>query len=163
MQFKKTIISLLLLLTYSLGFAHNLALHCQEVSHLGLSVHQEEENHHHHKHHQHSPDENINSDHEHILHEDHYDESLYDLVLCFLNEIEHPAEECNVQHYLPAKTNNVSKKDLAKVKLIVILFSISIDVRKSEIATDYAPNIRDTFSSPPLEQAPYRGPPSFTS
>jgi len=158
MQFKRVVISFLLLPIYSLVLAHNLVPHCQEFSSVDVVTHQEKENHHHHAHHQHSLDEVISSDHEHIWHQGHYDEGVYDLLECFLSEIEH----CGVEHGYPLNTSDSSLKKLAKSKVIVVLFALLLDLGQNKITTNYGTNVNAIFSPPPLEHSPHRGPPLFT-
>ena len=74
MNFHKLIISIILLLTYSFGFAHNLVPHCNDSG---------EESHNHapnHNHHYHADEEEIDSAHSDIAHDDHFDEGINDFI-----------------------------------------------------------------------------------
>lgn len=155
----KFFISFLLLLTYTFGFAHDLIPHCQELA-IG-----EKQNisHHHHEHHQHEPDVKLSSEHDHIVHEGHYDENIYDLIVCILSELEHPADDdCHVSHYIPTKLNTDLTKQVSKTKIIAILVSVFslTDQRKS--LYEYNSEVAVQYSSPPLGNSPNRGPPSIS-
>ncbi len=99
MKITKIILSLFLLFTYSLGIAHNIIPHQHDDgSHQHVS-----ENHHNHGHEHHSS--NIaHTDHHHISHGDHFDENMYELLLCFLHQSENHENDCKKQHYTPSKT-----------------------------------------------------------
>jgi hypothetical protein len=155
MQIGKIVISFLLLLTYSLGFAHNLIPHCQKFYSVESNSHQEKEKEKHHH-------EDLSSDHEHIQHEGHYDEDLYDLLVCFLNEMEHPANDCNVEHCFPARTNDASSKVFAKAKFITALLTVIAHVDESEQTSDYGSDSDAIYLSPPIDDSPHRGPPSLS-
>jgi hypothetical protein len=162
MRFGRIVISSLLLLTYSFGFTHNLVPHFQELNEGNFSTPHEKGHVHHHKHHQHIPNEDISSDHEHIFHEGHFDKGVYDLVLCFLNEMEHSGNECHIQHFFPVRIKDNQTEDLAKAKLLVEWFSAFADFYQRGSTIDFGPNVSATLTSPPLEQSPHRGPPSLT-
>lgn len=82
MNFRKSIISLLFLLTYSAGFAHNLLPHAHSNEYL-IDVFDHKENHHLHK-----VADNI-FDHKHIAHKGHYDNLLIDFLICLITESNH--------------------------------------------------------------------------
>lgn len=154
MKYLKIFISFFLLTIYTFGFAHSFLPHCQDV------LHKETTNsHHHHEHHEHINESDNNIEHEHILHQGHYDEDLYDLIICFINDMEHPVEDCHFDNYVSAKTNKLFKE---KVKLLAILISIvqpNYLIEKSQEHTFIA---NDFYSSPPIGDSPLRGPPSFS-
>jgi hypothetical protein len=156
MKIIKSIISVSVLLTYSLGFAHTLVPHCQE-----LISGEYQTSHHHHKHHQHQPGEEKNPNHEHILHENYFDAGVYDLILCILSETEHPSNECNVDHYIPVNGND-NLKELTKAKLLAVLFTLFQFPEQSDTLSDYIGEDVAIYQSPPLDNSPSRGPPYFS-
>lgn len=159
MEFKRVVISCLLLFTYTFGFAHNLIPHC-EASDIKHQTTHEGNSHHHHEHHQHTTEDNV--DHEHIAHNGHLDGGLYDFIVCFLSDTEHPTNDCNLKHYLLSKTNEKVDTKLAKIKLASILFAISRIVKQDESFSNFSSKPAAIYLSPPIEQFPYRGPPSFS-
>lgn len=158
MKIIKSVISVFLLLTYSLGFAHNLIPHCQELA-IGE---QQNISHHHHEHHQHEPDVKLSSELDHIVHEGHFDENIYDLIACILSELEHPADDCHNSQYVPTKSNNDLTKQLSKVKIVAILFSVLGFTNQSKSPSEYSCEVAVQYSSPPLDNSPNRGPPSIS-
>lgn len=68
----------------------------------GLIPHGHESNNHNHSHHEHDS-ENELGDHDHVEHNNHFDENIYDLFLCVLSDLEHGEHECSVEHN--TKTN----------------------------------------------------------
>lgn len=155
MKIFKLAISLFLLLTYALGSAHGLIPHCQEMI-LGDSS----ASHHHHEHHQHTPEDNI--DHEHIVHKDHLDGGVFDFILCFLSDIEHPANHCSIEHFAPKKTIK-NFKTFSKDKLIDTFFAINNSNELSDIPNRNFIESTLSFLSPPLNNSPHRGPPTTLS
>lgn len=144
MQLKKTIISLLLLLTYSVGFAHNLVPHCTSTSEVNS-----------HQHVHVSPD----TDEDFISHGNHYDASLIDLIVCALSETDHPLDNCSMQHYLSPKTNS-SVNDINTVQILTVLFTLFNDEIKVEKKATYITQVQTKFTTPLLEHSPHRGPPA---
>ncbi|MCK5369947.1 MAG: hypothetical protein KAQ62_15410 [Cyclobacteriaceae bacterium] len=157
MNFGKAVISFLLLLTYSFGFAHNLIPHYQE-----LDPHNYISTINHHQHHQHVLEEKISSDHKHISHDNHFDEGLFDLLVCFFSETEHPLSGCEIQHHLPPETIDVSTKKLSKGNFVAILFAIILKAKQSEQNFICKTDSKAIYLSPLLEDSPYRGPPSIS-
>ena len=154
MQFYKTIISLLLLLTYSLGFAHNLIPHCHNSE---STEHIVEHDGHHHSH-QHNTIEHSNSDHEHIAHKGHLDEGIYDYLVCLIHETETPESECEIEHCFTVNVNDNNLK-LNKLQSTIVLFAIFQPIPKDETTQSYAGYDEIRYLSPPIEDSPHRGPP----
>ena len=150
MQFYKIIISLLLLLTYSFGFAHNLVPHCSDFS---------TENHNNtHNHHSHTSGEEQNAEHNHITHNNHFDEGVYDYLVCLVHETETPESECSVEHCFTMNANDNSLKKLDKLQAI-ILFAVFQPIVQDEAIESYFDNTEISYLSPPIEDSPHRGPP----
>ena len=161
MQISRIIISCFLLFTYSLGFAHYLIPHC-EASNIDHQVAAHQENpHHHHEHHQHTSDEK-DVVHEDIVHNGHLDAGLYDLILCFLSDAEHPTNDCNLQHYLLAKTNDNIDTKLAKSRFVALLFVAFCITDQDEQIPESNSERAVAYLSPPIEDPPHRGPPSLS-
>ncbi len=153
---KKALISLLLLLTYSLGFAHNFIPHSHDTdTEAHLVAHEKGEHHHHHHAVKHSE-----SNHKHVSHGDHYDKGFYDLLLCFMHDSHDHQNDCKDQHYIPAKTNTVTMNKFQANKLVAVLFSFDLEIEKSEFTSDHYFNSDIAYLSPSIEDTPLRGPPS---
>ena len=155
MKIKKLIISLLLLLTYSLGFAHNFIPHQHEDG-VEDEITKEKKGHHHHHH------AIKKSNHEHISHGNHYDEGLYDLLVCFLHESDNQEYKCNNHHFVLAKPNRVVINKLQVNKLVTILYSITTELEQDEKFPDYNIDSDISYLSPTIENSPHRGPPLFS-
>jgi len=113
MQLKNSLISFLLIFSYSFGFAHNLVPHCTEI-------HTEQEQggiEHHDKHHEHQEGELISENHSHIAHADHYDDGLIDLLVCALENAHHNDDTCDLDCYSPIKEYNASEKAIKKLNV----------------------------------------------
>lgn len=153
MNFGKVVVSFLLLLTYSFGFMHNLIPHYEELeSHNYSSAN--------HQHHQHTLNDDVITNYDHILHDNHFDEDLLDLIICFFSETKHANIGCDIQHYLPGETIDISKKELTKVKLVAILFSFVLNAEQSEPVFIIETDLKAKYLSQALANSPYRGPPS---
>lgn len=159
MKIYKIVISVMLLLTYSLGFVHNIIPHTHN-SETGEHIIADHDSGH--KHHQHTTTENSNKDHEHTPHNDHFDENLYDYFVCLFNEKDHPAESCNVHHHLPAKSNAPSLKKLDKTKLISTLLALFSKTEQTELIAGYHINSVITYLAPSIADNPLRGPPTLS-
>ena len=153
---------MILLLTYSLGFAHNIIPHSHdsETEHHEEN-HEHEGHHHHHHHHHHSTSKQLTANHEHITHGNHFDEGLYDLLICFLHEA-HQEDECENQHYIPANTNRIIINKLQVNKLVATLFSITLESEMSELISENQIDSETSYLSPSVEDTPLRGPPSIS-
>jgi hypothetical protein len=82
---KQSIISLFFLFVYTIGFSH------------GVIPHGHESSNHSHEHYEHDSENELES-HHHVSHNDHFDESIYDLVLCLLSDLEHQDHECSIEY-----------------------------------------------------------------
>ena len=160
MEFKRIVISCLLLVTYTLGFAHSLIPHCEagDTEHQ-IAAHEGSNSHHHHEHHQHAPEDNV--DHEHIIHNGHLDGGLYDFIVCLLSDAQHPRNDCNLQHYLPAITNDKIDTKISKTRLVATLFALCCIIIQNEELPSFSSELAN-YLSPHIEHTPYRGPPSFS-
>lgn len=155
MKINKVIISLILLLTYSFGFAHNLVPHCTDSG---------EENHNHspsHNHHFHFEGEAINSEHADIAHDDHFDEGINDFITCLVNESETPAEDCSIEHCFTVNFNEFSLKDLNKIQTAILFSTVSDLSVAYKLDSNYFEVVEEIHSTPLIENSPHRGPPIF--
>ncbi len=107
-QFKKTIISLILILTYTVGFAHNFIPHRTDVH--TDEIHSEVE--HHHTHHTHEGHDSTEEDHSHVEHGDHFDQGLLDYLICLFEGAQHHDHSCDAQC---TPQNNALKCSLEKL------------------------------------------------
>ena len=158
----RTVITCFLLFTYSLGFAHNLIPHCEtsNVKHQVAAHH--ESSHHHHEHHEHSSEDEKGIDHEHILHNGHLDGDIYDFIVCFLSEMEHPTKDCNLEHFLLANSNDKVNTQLVKAKFVAVLFTVLCLVAQDEALPKSQSEFATVYLSPPIDDSPHRGPPSLS-
>jgi hypothetical protein len=153
MKIEKLIISLLLLLTYSVGFTHNLVPHCCDTPpHENRTT-----THHHHS----ATDEQI-AEHDHVTHNDHFDEGIYDYIICLVNEADNSETKCSVEHCFTINSNVFSLKKMNTLQTAVVLFAVvSIPVEDAPIS-NFLKKEELAYASPPIENSPHRGPPTFS-
>ena len=153
MQMKRTILSLVLLLSYSLGFAHNVLPHCSNPdqfshSHCQTHVHHNEEGLH-------------DIGHEHSAHDNHEDEGFYDFLLCFFSEVDHHYHyELNTD-FTFSKISEINL-DFLKVKIHAVL----TEVQKPRVFESFVSTreVEDssTYSIPIVGHERHRGPPQMS-
>jgi hypothetical protein len=151
MQLYKIIISFLLLLTYSFGFAHNFIPHNHvDESETHVNSHGEDGHHHHH--------DNSSVNHEHVSHAHHDTEDFYDLLFCFSHDTHNHKNDYKEKHYILAKTSRISLNKSQTNKVLAVLFS---PILKKENNEDYFSNANSHFNylSPQTENTSLRGPP----
>ncbi|MBL4593305.1 MAG: hypothetical protein JKX68_05740 [Flavobacteriales bacterium] len=154
----KIFISIILLLTYSFGFAHNFIPHSHDSETEKHEITHEKDGHNHHQHN--NTTKHLNSDHEHISHGDHYDESLYELLVCFMHEA-HQGDDCKDQHFTIAKPNRILANKLQINKLVATLFSIALEY-ENELVTYYQVSSNIAYLSQSIEVPSLRGPPAIS-
>ena len=120
---KKLIISIVLLLTYSLGFAHNFIPHHHDAGTVNVEHSHENDDH---PHHHHNAKEQAHQEHQHISHGDHVDEGFYDFLICFLHDANHHQEECDNPYFIPVKSNNPTSNKSHQLKIAVTLFALTV-------------------------------------
>jgi hypothetical protein len=130
---KRVFISLILILTYTVGFAHNFIPHCTDV-HTDES-HSEVE--HHHTHHTHEGHDSTEEDHSHVEHGDHFDQGLLDYLICLFEGAQHHDHSCDAQC---TPQNSVFKYSTEKStqgdQLITAELSIpSLEIQSGAIST----------------------------
>lgn len=154
LRLKKAIISCLLVLTYSIGFTHNLVPHCSgEIDHVDVLS----EDVHHHNHHEHNDKDA--SDHNHVVHNNHFDSNYVDLVICLLEDVGQEAEHCGQEHCFVISSKVLSLKNLPSTQLTYVLYSLFQNITELESPSHYDVEICCNYLSPPLERSPHRGPP----
>jgi len=153
---KKAIISILLLLTYSLGFGHNFIPHNHDTEKEEHVDSHEKNGHHHHNNITH-----LNVTHKHISHGDHFDHGFYDLLVCFMHEA-HQEESCKENLYFPSKSSRFIVNKLQTVKLIYLLISINLESTNSGLFSGVIVNSTLDYLTPNIESSPLRGPPSIS-
>jgi len=161
MQINKIVISLLLLLTYSFGFAHSAIPHV-DGGHANLQSQTEAVSDHSHAHHQHDEGETLASNHEHLSHDNHFDASVTDYMLCVLNDMENKDANCNVLQYIPIKRSNKNLENLSNMAIIAMAYSFIIILEQPVENAIHFSNEATFFKSPALENSPNRGPPTLT-
>lgn len=154
----KMVISTVLLSVYALVFAHNLVPHCHQLEYAGGGSHEMCM----HQNHEHHTAGTASTDHEHVYHNGHMDEGLFNFLICVLSEVEHPSTGTDAMHYLESDNDfRISAFEwLLKVQPIAAIFILDIEdeasfgsmVNEQEHATSI---LLDTSS-------PLRGPPVFS-
>jgi len=94
---KTVIFSYFLIFCYTLGFAQSFIPHSDE-SIDGQHIHDIVHSHNHH----HSTTEYKTSNNS-INHLDHFDENVYDYLLCLFSDLEHGESECSMDHETPTQ------------------------------------------------------------
>lgn len=151
---KQSILAFLFLMIYFMGFSHGVIPHCQSKN----AADEIGGNHHHHEHHEHSVAEEENSD-DHVVHNDHLDNGVYDFIICLISDLEHEDNDCNM--HLCAKVNlqENSLNQFSKAKLfavVSVLFNIEFFVKPKMV---YSESISICISPPFLKNISHRGPP----
>ena len=157
MQIIRSAISLFLLFVYSISFAHDLIPHCHFSEATEKIAAEHGEQHHHLENHKHAKIEDLDDD--DILHENHLDDSLFDFVVCLLSELEHPASDAAHQHYIPVNTNDNSKNELTKIKLVAVLTVVFNLSAVTESPLPFGNNTTLVLQVPDIVSSPHRGPP----
>ncbi len=161
MKMKSALISILLILTYSVGFAHDFIPHCTEL-HTEIAGNLDV---HHDGSHNHSDHEVVDTDHSHIEHGDHYDDSYLDFFSCVLevnNHHQDNCDNCEVEYSSSVFKNDVKKNSfdgLDELKSFQVYFSELLTETKSVIKTDTPFNF---YTNGFIPLCPHRGPPSVT-
>jgi hypothetical protein len=152
MSCKRTVISLFLLLTYTLGFGHDVIPHQHNSD-----THHHAETHHHHDGATHKHE---HKQHDHVAHGNHFDSSLYDLIICFLSEASHATEECEFTHYTLSNTASAAKNTTQASSTISLYSSIVAETTNNTNGDDF--NFSSINYRPRrIASSPLRGPPTF--
>jgi len=111
--------------------------------------------HHHHEHHIHSVGENVGT--EHINHNDHCDEGIFDLITCVLSDLSnHNHTDCQFEHQPNEDTKRLTNQNTQDTVLLDNSENIYRDLSTCLVyscLTDSVP-----FSL--IENSPLRGPPT---
>lgn len=160
MQTLKPILSVFLLLTYFVGIGHEFLphSHADEVGSHQAKVEHGVDHGHHHSHHHH--DDGDHEDHSHVVHQDHFDDGLLDLLICILSETDHTDAD---EHYvLPSEANQTRSKGFEKAKFVAVLVSFVSFIEaseKGELKPDFC---KVELASVQISTSPLRGPPSIS-
>jgi len=164
MNFEKAVISIFILLSYSVGIAHNFIPHCEDNHPQEIELGHENNPHFAHNHFDKNDNSSIEHEgHDHLSHKDHFDESITDLLECVLLEIEHPLDNCVSQAHIGQRAL-LAESDLSVDLVVTILLNVLIDTvnfEKDTFKTDsyiepvYCRNFSIT--------SPLRGPPTIIS
>jgi len=158
MSIYRSVISIFLLLSYSIGFAHGLVPHSQENAN---GVEPDTDNYdqfHQHKQHSHDQIAAI----AHFEHLDHCDDNMLDLLICLMDDTEHPCAEENAAFYTPSITGNTPSNKYVPVNIIAVLIAVFTDSGEDEdlVRSNFGAHLTQLF--PPLFDAPFRGPPTVS-
>ncbi len=98
-----------------------------------------------------------------VHHRDHYDENLFELILCLLDETEHPQNSCHNRDFIVEQVNPSQFKVLSKARLIAVLFSLTQINQQSDKSNHQVFDDTCLYLNAYQEAYPHRGPPSFSS
>lgn len=98
------------------------------------------------------------SDHHLISHKEHFDENLFDLLLCYLTESHHLSGSIKVEYPSPEKIQQISVPLLATI--ISITPQVSLIVLRDTLVKEYYYN-HNYYTPPDLLNYSLRGPPEF--
>lgn len=157
MQFKKTIISLLLICSYSFGFAHNLIPHCTTPHSLGNQI---ETGHHTHDHHAHEEHHSNEKDHSHVKHGDHFDHGFLDYLVCLLEDVHHDDSSCDLECYTPINEYKSSEYEKNQNLEPIIVNSSVVWSFEASLPTINR-IVLSGISKLSVKQDPDRGPPAY--
>lgn len=158
MHIQRSVISVFLLLVYSLSFAHDMIPHSHSTFADQFTFQKENNQQHKHLHHHkliHSEEIDTND----IIHQDHIDDSIYDFLVCLLSEQKHGLSDSEHQQYIPADLKDVANKSIDKFSIISYDFDSFGQIYSSENLVHYF------WETPIFKQSvyslskPYRGPP----
>jgi hypothetical protein len=151
------LISALLLLTYSLGFAHNFVPHHHDTE---TQVHEHAHQNEAHEHHHHKSSAHKHQAHEHISHGDHYDEGFYDLLIRFLHDVEHHDAKCDPLYFVPVKRNTILSQTALQLTLFNTLLGLTTEFDKFESRAYFTGGSLFFYPSYSTPYSPLRGPPT---
>lgn len=159
MKMRNSLISFLLIFSYSFGFAHNFVPHCTDVHVAQGHGHGE----HHDNHHEHEKGEVIADDHSHIANADHYDDGLIDFLVCALENVNHNDDTCNLDCYTPITEFNNSEKTDETPNLVDDFHFAIIEVDLYSIKSSYSDAVSHRATEGLIHDYSYRGPPTHIS
>ena len=152
---KTILISYFLIFCYTLGFAHSFIPHSDE-SIEGQHIHDIVHSHNHH----HTVTENKTSNNS-ITHQDHFDENVYDYLLCLFSDLEHGESECSMDHEAPNKTISGDITFENQVFILSSFFNLETIFNENNKQTPSYFSGIVTYKSPTRSQNSLRGPPFF--
>jgi hypothetical protein len=153
---KRVFISIVLLLAYSLGFAHNFVPHNHDTE---TTIHDHEGKGH--AHHHHHSKKQAHQDHEHISHGDHFDEGFYDLLICFLHTADNQAKDCDAHYYMTTDHNRTLTKE-QNTKLLATLVVLYNEPEEVILHSEFYTLSELKIPPPLITNTPLRGPPTFS-
>lgn len=149
---KRVFISLILILTYTVGFAHNFIPHCTDAH--TDEIHSESE--HHHAHHTHDGHDSNEEDHSHVEHGDHFDDGLLDYLICLFEGAQHHDHSCDAQ-CIPQNSafKYSTEKSMYGDQLIIAELSIPhLEKQSSAICTNTELDLTQFDPNSPHGRAP---------
>ena len=149
---KRTIISMLLIFTYTVGFAHNLIPHCNDDHTNGVHVET-----HHHAHHTHASDDRSAEDHSHVEHGDHFDEGFLDYLVCLFEGIQHHDNACDVECYPQANQVKYSTENLVSTDAVIATLGNQFHIENTSVKINS--DVQQIQSQKGLDTSPGRAPP----
>lgn len=149
---RKSILAILFLFVYSLGFGHCNSPLCQNEE-MKCGANDEVHSHPHHIH----GAEDSSSDHKDIEHNGHLDEGFLDLIECVLSDVNLVDANCELYTGAPLKGN---LKGISKIKLTAVLIAIFREgILQKESSSPFADEQTLYFDIVLIRSNPHRGPP----
>lgn len=149
---KRTIISMILILTYTVGFAHNLIPHCTD-NHPN-AVHLETHNH---AHHIHASDDHSAEGHSHVEHGDHFDDGFLNYLVCLFEGIQHHDSGCDVECNPQGNQVKYSTENSVSTDTIIVALDNQFYIENTSVKINS--DVLQVQSQKGLDTSPGRSPP----
>ena len=167
MQWFKTTISLMLLFSYTVVYAHNAIPHEHGD---GVHLHQHEpagphcveaitEDEHDHLH-------DTGQEHTHhkdLMHKDHVDHGFVDYMICAFSEAEHPDTDTEHHPCIQPQLERVAQQLRPQVVATLVAIAAITVPDDETVSPRYGPEVAVIYAAPPLYASPHRGPPTLFS
>ena len=158
MQLKRVIISFVLIFSYSLGFAQSLIPHQHDIGDIAHNHSAKKTHHHQHK----KAHDDSHESHTHITHNNHFDEGIYDLLICLMSDFQHGANDCCTQH----TNSNVSNVTIVlthnEVAKVISTFIAVFAIPEDKEALHFSELKENVYTSPEINAQSLRGPPTLS-
>lgn len=145
---------------YSISFAHSFTLHEHgfntEHQHEPIEVNNTSHGHVHHSH-----SEKLNIDTDHINHNNHCDDGVFDLITCLLSDLtHHQHDDCEFENQTNNEYKRLTNSNNHKLASPFKIFSNQCIAYNLKLkALFYQLNI--DYLSPLIDESPLRGPPVY--
>lgn len=160
MHFGKSVISIFLLFTFAIGFVNGLMPHCHESQHKTLVQNNSEFNteHSHIKLHNHAEIGTL--DEGYVLHDNHYDDSFLDYIVCLFTEFEHHKDIAH-QIFIPLP-QSIDEFSVEDIRFFAVLFTTYFDFKTNQDLLPTITTLEVNSHKGFVSSSPHRGPPIFS-